>query len=459
MIIPQTKDAYRLLMDGEEALSHVSYNGFKVDVEYYKNQKPVIDNEIKRLHDEIIEQTTIGRAWKSRYYNKINIDSSTQLKVVLEKDIGFDKFKVTAKGGNSADKDVIAKLPYEFSGRYLKYKQLQTALGGLIHQIVMGADSTGFIHPNFNLHTVRTFRSSCDSPNLQQMPKHDAFVKKLVRTGFVTCSPDTRLFEIDLRGNEVSVGCCLHRDPQMLTFLNDKSADMHGTVADHFYRLNETTRTKELRSSVKGRFVFPSFYGAGSESIAISFWDYVSENEVLLGSGETLKAHMEAFGVVDFDSMLRHTTEELKWYWEDLFGGYNAWKEGVYNVYKEQGYLDLPTGFRVTDFMRKTQAMNVVIQGAAFHVLLAILIGLVRRMEHYKLKSKIRGQIHDSIVGEAYPEELQTIYNLYIDSQQAVRKKWGWLIYDIVAESELSGIGGNWAVMHEDGVVEKECVL
>jgi hypothetical protein len=80
-------------------------------------------------------------------------------------------------------------------------------------------------------------------------------------------------------------------------------------------------------------------------------------------------------------------------------------------------------------------------------------------MEHYKLKSKIRGQIHDSIVGEAYPEELQTIYNLYIDSQQAVRKKWGWLIYDIVAESELSDIGGNWAVMHEDGVVEKECTL
>ena len=45
---------------------------------------------------------------------------------------------------------------------------------------------------------------------------------------------------------------------------------IYATVANKYYRLTEDEFTKDLRTSVKGRIVFASFYGAGYESIATS---------------------------------------------------------------------------------------------------------------------------------------------------------------------------------------------
>lgn len=454
MFEPRTADAFKLLMAGENALTQISINGFKIDRDYYLAQKPVIADEIKKLHLRVLHETEIGKMWHKRYEDKTNLNSTDQLKIVLEKDLKFDKFKVTEKGGISADKSVIEKLPHEFSNPYLRYKQLDKAWGSLITPIMLGADENGFVHPNINLHTVRTYRSSCDSPNLQQIPKHNEFVKSLCRGGFIPRSKDRQLLEIDLQSAEVSVGCCLHKDKQMLQFLHDKTIDMHTFVAVKFYDLNDKEMCKILRTSVKGRFVFASFYGAGSASIAASLWEYISEENPQLPTGESLRDHMEKRGVTDYDSCLRHTTAVFDWYWNVLFKDYGAWKEEIWNTYRRDGFLDYPSGFRVTALMTKTQAMNTVIQGSTFHLLLYTLIELQRRMVHYKLKSCIVCQIHDSIVLDIVPSELQTIFNLYIESQEAVRRKWAWLIYPITADAEMGEVGGSWAKMEGYGEIK-----
>lgn len=453
MITPTTMDAFKLVMRGEQALTQVSINGFKIDREYYAKQQPIIQEETKRLKNQILTESEIGRCWLSRYGSKTNIDSSDQLKSVLEHDIHFDKFKITAKGGKSADASVIEKLPYEFSNPFLRYKQLDKMWGSLITPIILGADQNGFVHPNINLHTVRTYRSSCDSPNLQQVPKHNKLIKEIVRNGFIPRSPDRMLCEIDLQSAEVSVGCCLHQDKQMLQFLHDKSIDMHTFVEREFYVLKPEELSKELRSSVKGRFVFASFYGAGVSSIASSLWEYIEESGTVLPTGETLKDHMAKIGVIDYDSCLLHTEKVFDWYWNTLFKEYGAWKEFIWNTYKKQGYLDYPTGFRVVAEMAKTQATNTIIQGSTFHLLLLTLIELQNRMTYYKLRSKIVCQIHDSIVLDIVPAEQQTVFDLYLESQSAVRKVWKWLLYPITADADISEVGGTWANMSSYGEI------
>ena len=87
-----------------------------------------------------------------------------------------------------------------------------------------------------------------------------------------------------------------------------------------------------------------------------------------------------------------------------------------------------------------------------FHVLLATAIGLVKRMQHYKLKSLAIGQIHDSVLLDIVPEELQQIVEMYMDSQDDVRKMWPWLIYPIGAEADVSKVGGNWCDMESIGL-------
>lgn len=452
-INPCTATAYRLLMAGENALTQVSLNGFKVDREYFRAQKPLIQEEVARLKQRILTESEIGRAWHNRYGHKTNLESPEQLKEVLEKDIHFDKFKTTEKGGKSADKSVVEKLPYEFSNPYLRYKQLNKSWGSLITPILLGTDENGYTHPNINLHTVRTYRSSCDSPNLQQIPKHNEFMKKLVRGGFIPRTNDRFLAEIDLVSAEVACGCCLHKDKQMLEFLHNPAADMHKFVAKKFYNLNDEEFTKKLRSSVKGRFVFASFYGASFESIGTSLWEYIEESNEVCGTGEPLKEHMAKLGVVDHETCVAHAATVFDWYWNELFADYGAWKEEVWEIYKRQGYLDYPTGFRVTAAMRKTQAMNTIIQGSTFHLLLYTLVELQRRFVKYKLKSKIVCQIHDSIVIDVVPDEWDTICSLYIEAQAAVREVWKWLIYPISADAEVGDVGGSWAKMNEWGSI------
>ena len=41
MITPNCSTAYKLLCQGENALSQVSVNGFKIDRDYYMKQKPL----------------------------------------------------------------------------------------------------------------------------------------------------------------------------------------------------------------------------------------------------------------------------------------------------------------------------------------------------------------------------------------------------------------------------------
>ena len=451
---PTIKSAFKLLMQGEEALTQVSINGFKVNIPYLEEQQRLLYKKCDELKHAFLTTTSLGKEWYNKYGEKADLDSSTQIREVLIK-TGFDKFKTTAKGGLSVDKTVIEKLPYEVANLLLKRNQLKILHQSLIKGILREVDENGFIHPNFNIHTVRTYRGSCDAPNLQQMPKNNEEQKYIVRSGFLPRTDKRQLMEIDLRSAEVTVGCCLHQDPVMLDFLHNPDSDMHKTVAMKFYGLTDDLMTKKLRSSVKGRFVFASFYGASFKSIGDSLWEYISEQNPTLNDGKTkLADHMQSLGVVNHDTCINHAEAIFDWYWHDLFKVYGAWKEEIWELYKKQGYLDLPTGFRVVDKMTKTQAMNVSVQGSTFHVLLNTLIKLQNFMLKYKLQSKIVGEIHDSIVLDVVPEEISTIVDLYLESQALVRKEWSWLIHPIAADADIGLIGGDWAHMEEFGTLK-----
>lgn len=164
---------------------------------------------------------------------------------------------------------------------------------------------------------------------------------------------------------------------------------------------------------------------------------------------------MQRLGLNSFEDCKTYTEKFYDWYWHTLFKEYDQWKTDTWNQYCKVGYVDMPTGFRAVSAIGKTQLINLPIQGAAFHVLLATAIGLVKRMQHYKLKSLAIGQIHDSVLLDIVPEELQQIVEMYMDSQDDVRKMWPWLIYPIGAEADVSKVGGNWCDMESIGLLQR----
>ena len=455
MITPNCSTAYKLLCQGENALSQVSVNGFKIDRDYYMKQKPLIEDEVRRLKKQVIEESEIGRAWQRRFQSRMNLDSADQLKTVLKKDMQFDKFKTTEKGGESADKSVVEKLPYEFSNPFLRYKQLNKAWGSLITPIMLGADENDFVHPNINLHTVRTYRSSCDSPNLQNVPKHNELIKTMVRGGFIPRASNRYIAELDFSAAECGVGLALHKDPQMQIFYSDPDADMHGTIARKFFFLDDKTFCKPLRQCAK-KITFGQNYGSGAESLAKTMWEFIEESHTKTGDGTDIKDHMANNGVHDYESCLRHSEDVVNWYWKDLYTEYGKWVDEQWNNYKRDGYIDLPTGFRATALMRRTQCVNIAIQGSTCHVMLSGLIGLQKRLVKYKCGTKLVCQVHDSVVLDVVPKEWDDVCEMYLEAQDDTMEMWKWLTYRLQIDADTAPCGESWAKTKEWGTLHRK---
>ena len=113
--------------------------------------------------------------------------------------------------------------------------------------------------------------------------------------------------------------------------------------------------------------------------------------------------------------------------------------------YRKKGFLRLHTGFICSGIMRKNEIVNYPIQGSAFHCLLFTLIELDKIAQKEKWKSKIIGQIHDSILMDANPAELGRINeSLQYIVKETLPKAWKWIIVPLDIEVEEYGVDKPW---------------
>ena len=102
-------------------------------------------------------------------------------------------------------------------------------------------------------------------------------------------------------------------------------------------------------------------------------------------------------------------------------------------------------GFRRSGLMSRNEIMNSPIQGTAFHCLLWSLIEIYKKAKNEKWKSKIIGQIHDSIIVDVVPEEEE-----YIIKEMEhimcikIREEHPFLIVPLEVEAELTPVDGSW---------------
>ena len=447
-------NAFKLFMDGANALSKVSANGFKVDRKYYESIEPVIKKQADDLRMEILRETEIGKEWHNTYGEMLNMNSGDQLKAILNR-IGFDKFKITEKGNESVDTEVIGRLPTEFASRLLRYRRLSKAYSTYIVATLRELSDDDFIHADFQLHTVKTYRSSCRNPNLQNQPVRDKMLRELVRRGFIPRSKNNVLLDMDLKGAECAIGACIHKDENMLAYVTDDSLDMHRDGAMRIYLLEQDEVTREIRNAAKGDFTFAEFYGATYETVAPNLWEQALDEGNKLKNGMSLTTHLLSKGIMDLDSFSAHIIKVERQFWSEMFGGYAQWKEDVWQEYCEKGWLQVQTGFYLTQLSTKTQILNAPIQGPSFHFLLNILIRMQAKMEKYNMESKMIAQIHDAITFDAVPEEVNDILALYWECQDEVRKDWQWVTIPLKAEYALADKGCSWAEIEEVGYVER----
>lgn len=427
-----------------------------MDIDYCERKRKHLERKIE-FYQKKIEDTKFYRRWNHIYGAKANIYSNHQLSRILYKVLKIEPPKTTEKGMGATDEYALSQINIPELKLILQIRKLakikETYLGAFIRE----RNDDGCIHPFFNLHTVRTHRSSSDRPNFQNIPKRDEEAMKICRRAILP-SQGHQLIEADFAALEVNISQLYHKDPVMGKYLSDKNSDMHLDMAKQIFILDKMDRSlpahKTLRTAAKNGFVFPQFYGDYYGNNAKSLADWASlpregrwkKNTGLKLPDEThISDHFRSKGITSFNTFMDHMQGVENDFWNNRFRKYHEWRKSQVAKYREKGYLEMLTGFRCSGVMRRNEIMNYPIQGTAFHCLLFTFIQLDEVMREEKWNTKLIGQIHDSIIMDVDPDELDHVQET---AHRIVREdlpaKWDWITIPLEIEIDVYGVDKPW---------------
>ena len=370
----------KLLLPAYKMYRQVEINGIYMDMDEYC----IVREKYKRIEDEKLDQL------KAKY--DINWNSPQQKQKVLfgdEKD-GFEGLpilKTTPAGKPSADASVLKRLAaqeHKLPQLILDYTAANTLNKMFLNRWGIDASYDGRIHPSFNLTNVVSGRTSCNDPNLQQVPR-----TKDVRALFT--APEGRVFfEADYSQLELRIAAHYAKEPTMLKIYHE-GGDIHTETARVLTGGREPT--KEERSKAKA-VNFGFLYGM----LAKKFVDYAYDSYGVVFTRSEAEAYRNAF-FAKYSRLLpwHKEQEELC----EMLGGV----PNMFGRFRKLPKIYSENRWERLDAVRR--AINTPVQGTGSDILLSAAIEVNRELSPYGLK--VCGTIHDSIVGEFNVEDTDWI--------------------------------------------------
>lgn len=448
-------DAYNLMHHGALALSMMERDGLHVDVNYLEKGIKRSLRKSKRLEEEF-KDSQFYKDWQKSSKVKVNINSGPQLSKFLYGVQGYEPKKLTPKGKGSTDDEALSMLHIKELDMLLTMKKEKKARDYL--KAILREQVDGIIHPFFHLHLARTYRSSSDRPNFQNLPIRDKSVMKLVRTA-ITPSPGHQLLELDYGQLEVRVSTCYHKDPTMMNEIKT-GHDFHKDLAMEIFKLDtfEKEAHKVLRQAAKNSFVFPQFYGDYykncAEGLATHWCDLPMQGRWKEGQGieigsfvpEFLTTHLIKKGIRSYSAFVKHLKDIETRFWQERYPVYNKWKNTWWTKYQRQGSFESLTGFMYKGLFKKNDVINYPVQGSAFHITLLAIIEAQKARTRQHWKTKIISETHDSILLDVHPDELEEVLKIMkCIMENDVRQIWDWIIVPLEIEAQLSPVDRSWA--------------
>jgi len=464
--IPATPEAYDLLHKGSLVLSRIEHNGMRVDMPRLRKTLDEMQRDIAILEEEFMD-TDLYKEWKRACGRKFNFNSRQQLAHVLFNVLGYqgeetEKSKETddpKKKRFKADESALERVDHPAIKTYIRRSKLTHLRSHHFNPILREATAEGFVHASFNLNLAASYRSQCEDPNLQNIPIRDPVLAQLIRGCYIARSPKHQIVEVDFSGIEVRVAACYHKDPTMITYIKDKTKDMHRDMAAQCYMLKPEQVDKAMRYCGKNMFVFPQFYGDFYLHCAKSLWEAIEMfgGKGLSLDGKSLYRHLRKKGITELGPLeveekppvgtfMRHIKEVEQDFWQRRFRVYGAWKKSWFKKYQQTGSLRMLSGFNVHGHLTRNEVINYPVQGAAFHCLLWCLIRIDRWLRKNRMKTRLTNEIHDSVIGDVYKPELEDYLGKLKEIMTVdLPRAWDWLIVPLEVEAEVAPLGGSWA--------------
>ena len=391
-------------------LAEIESTGIRVDPAQLKVLSARMEEEMARLGGEIYELA--GRSF--------NISSPQQLGKVLFEDLKLPAPVRYGKGkAISTAADVLEDLAVEhpIAGKVLEYRQLAKLKGTYVDALPALIDPfSGRLHTTFNQTGAATGRLSSSNPNLQNIPIRTELGRE-IRAAFVPRVEADRAWKLivaDYSQIELRLLAHMSRDAVLVeAFRNGE--DIHTRTAAEVFGVPPLMITPEQRRNAKA-VNFGIVYGQTAFGLAAALGIDRKEADLYI------RAYFERYaGVRRF---IDSTIAEVR-------------RSGVaVNLFgRKRPIPDMQSkNPNARNFAERT-AVNTPLQGTAADL---IKLAMIRIHENLRgMQTKMLLQVHDELVFEAPPEEVEAVRAMVKSEMESVERLDVPLVVDV-------GVGDNW---------------
>ncbi len=388
-------------------LADMEWVGVRIDVAHFAQLKTRF----------VAERTAVERRIWDAAGEEFNINSNPQLRTILFEKLGLPVKKKTATGP-STDASVLQELADEGHALpvlLMEYRELAKLEATYLDALPALVDPrTGRLHTSYAQTVAATGRLSSSDPNLQNIPIRTA-IGRDIRRGFVPRA-GWKFLAADYSQIELRLLAHLSGDEAFVSAFR-AGGDIHRQTAAVIFDVPLESVTSEMRARAK-TINFATIYGQGPFSLSKQL--KVPQDEA------------KAFIATYFER----------------FAGVRHYLDDCVRLARERGYAETIIGrrrripeikdrnFNVRSFGERI-AQNSPIQGSAADLIKQAMLDVAAALAASGLQSTMLLQVHDELVFEGPPDEMQPLTALVRTAMEGAATLSVPLVVDV-------GIGDNW---------------
>ena len=397
-------------------LSSMEMEGVKIDLAQLRQYSSALATEMNEIQERVREMAQEP---------DLNIMSPKQIGILLFEKMKLDsriKPKAGVRYSYPTDEETLSSLSdkHPIINEILEYRGVKKLLSTYIEPLPSYISSvTGKIHTTFNQALTATGRLSSSKPNLQNIPIRTDRGKE-IRKAFIPSRPAGVIVSADYSQIELRIMAHLSCDQQLIAAFRN-GEDVHAMTAAKIFGIDIKDVTSDQRRIAKTAN-FGIMYG------------------------------ISAFGL---SQRLHISRAEAKKIIEDYFVNFPAissYIEDTLAAARETGYVETIFGRRrylpdinsrngtVRSLAERT-AINAPIQGTSADIIKLAMINVDKRIKEEGLQSRMILQIHDELLFDSIPSEVDTLKKIVLEEMENVTK----LSVPLTVECNY---GNNWLEAH-----------
>ncbi len=400
-------------------LSRMERHGVRIDAAMLRAQSAELAQKLLALETE-----AHGLAGQP-----FNLASPLQIQEILFGKLGLPVIRKTPKGQPSTAEEVLQELAldYPLPRVILEHRaiaKLKSTYADKLPEMV--SPRTGRVHTSYHQAVAATGRLSSSDPNLQNIPVRTAEGRR-IRQAFVP-EPGYRMLSADYSQVELRIMAHLSGDEGLRRAFAE-GGDIHRATAAEVFGLEPPAVTDDMRRSAKA-INFGLIYG------------------------------MSAFGLAQQLRIERAAAQDYIDRYFARYPGVKAFMDRTRGEARERGYVETVFGRRLhlpeinaanqarRQYAERT-AINAPMQGTAADLIKIAMAAVDRWILEQRAKVRMIMQVHDELVFEVAPGELErasvAIRSAMVAAGASSALLPGGLTVPLVVDL---GVGDNWDEAH-----------